>query len=193
MYREAVSVYTLDVSTPVHAKVISKTKTGVLVGERVDGIPALSGSAPNSIVANQRHVFVSNGKNDSITVLDLVNQQRLTRHPAASARAAGSSLRGIIPFGLALSPDGKRLYVAEAGINAVGVIDTQTFAVLGHLSRRLVSQSAGRIAGRQVLVRGQRERIGIGAERWTRRRFGGSIGHRQLDARDDFHFSGTPR
>lgn len=43
------------------------------------------------------------------------------------------NLRGIIPFGLALSPDQKRLYVAESGINAVGVIDVPTRRVLGHL------------------------------------------------------------
>ncbi len=41
--------------------------------------------------------------------------------------------RGVIPFGLAVSPDETRLYVAEAGINAVGVVDIPTMTVLGHL------------------------------------------------------------
>ncbi len=41
--------------------------------------------------------------------------------------------RGVIPFGLALSPDQKRLYVAESGINAVAVIDVDKLEVLGHL------------------------------------------------------------
>jgi len=41
--------------------------------------------------------------------------------------------RGVIPFGLAVSPDEKRLFVAEAGINAVGVIDIPSFRVLGHI------------------------------------------------------------
>ncbi|MBK8654553.1 MAG: hypothetical protein IPN20_11755 [Haliscomenobacter sp.] len=34
---------------------------------------------------------------------------------------------------MALSPDNKRLFVAEAGINAVGVIDIPTMKVLGHI------------------------------------------------------------
>ncbi|MFQ5771997.1 MAG: bifunctional YncE family protein/alkaline phosphatase family protein, partial [bacterium] len=43
------------------------------------------------------------------------------------------NFRGIIPFGLAISPDEKRLYVAESGINAVGVIDVATMKVIGHI------------------------------------------------------------
>ena len=41
--------------------------------------------------------------------------------------------RGVIPFGLALSPDQKRLYVAESGINAVGVINVSDQKVIGHI------------------------------------------------------------
>ena len=43
------------------------------------------------------------------------------------------SLRGLIPFGVAVSPDQKRLYVAEAGLNAVAVVDVPTLKVLGHI------------------------------------------------------------
>jgi len=32
-----------------------------------------------------------------------------------------------------MSPDGRRLYVAEMGINAIGVLDPQTLAVFGHI------------------------------------------------------------
>ena len=39
----------------------------------------------------------------------------------------------MIPFGLALSPDESTLYVAEAGINAVGVIRLSDNAILGHI------------------------------------------------------------
>ena len=38
-----------------------------------------------------------------------------------------------IPFGLAVSPDEKRVYVAESGINAVAVIDVPTLKVIGHI------------------------------------------------------------
>src|SRR5260221_3479592 len=44
-------------------------------------------------------------------------------------------LKGIQPVGLALSPDGQYLYVAEAGINAIGVLKLkkQGAVVLGHI------------------------------------------------------------
>src|SRR5262249_37278433 len=42
-------------------------------------------------------------------------------------------LRGVGPSGMAVSRDGSRLYVAESGINAVGVIDTKSGTVLGHI------------------------------------------------------------
>jgi YVTN family beta-propeller protein len=42
-------------------------------------------------------------------------------------------LRGVIPSGMVLNRGGDRLYVCESGLNAVAVIDTNTFAVLGHI------------------------------------------------------------
>ena len=51
------------------------------------------------------------GKNRVVKNIFLTPDKRLGR------------LRGVIPYGVALSPDRKRLYVAESGINAVGVID----------------------------------------------------------------------
>src|SRR5207249_3008203 len=45
-----------------------------------------------------------------------------------------ASLRGVLPFGLALSPDGARLFVAESGIDAVGVLHARTGVVLGHVA-----------------------------------------------------------
>ena len=41
--------------------------------------------------------------------------------------------RGVLPIGLTFDADSRWLLVAEAGINAVGVIDTRTHRVLGHL------------------------------------------------------------
>lgn len=128
---ESFSVWAVDLSGSA-PKVTHKIKTGFLVGEKIEGIPAVGGASPNSLVATDRFVFVSNGNNDCVSVIDpaqgIVLQNiflkplpQLTRH------------RGVIPFGLALSPDKKRLYVAEAGINAVAVIDVQQLQVLGHL------------------------------------------------------------
>jgi len=129
---EAFSVFTIDLQSSAGPVVTAKIKTGHLVGAMVEGIPAVGGSSPNSLVATDDYVFVSNGSNDNISVIDIKNDtisHEIELKPDPRIR----SFRGIIPFGLALSPDNKRLYVAEAGINAVAVIDIPSLIVLGHI------------------------------------------------------------
>jgi len=129
---ESFSVWVVSVKDPFNPAVTAKIKTGVLVGEKVEGIPAVGGSSPNSIAATSTHVFVSNGNNDNISVID-IRSDKIVREIALKPHDAVKHFRGVIPFGLAVSPDEKRLYVAEAGINALGVIDLETFRVMGHL------------------------------------------------------------
>ena len=129
---ESFSVWAIQVSNPLQPKVFSKTKTGNLVGQLVDGVPAVGGSSPNSIVTAGNYVFISNGNNDNITVLDS-REQKVITHIRLNTEEKLSKLRGIIPFGLAVSPDEKRVYVAESGINAVAVIDVPTLKVIGHI------------------------------------------------------------
>ncbi|TAE53329.1 MAG: hypothetical protein EAZ89_07535, partial [Bacteroidetes bacterium] len=128
---ESFSVWAVDLSSP-QAQVTSKIKTGFLVGEQIEGIPAVGGASPNSVVATDRYVFVSNGNNDCISVLDIKNGKLLQNIPLSPDPRLGH-WRGVIPFGLTLSPDKKRLFVAESGINAVGVIDAEQLKVLGHI------------------------------------------------------------
>ena len=47
----------------------------------------------------------------------IVEQQRLVPSPVVAR------VRGVGPSGMAVSPDGRRLYVAELGINAIAVLD----------------------------------------------------------------------
>ncbi len=128
----AMSVWTVDISVCGREAVIGKAKTGHLVGEKLEDFPAVGGSSPNSLVATEKHVYVSNGSNDSITV---VNARTGWRQKDISLEfcPAASRLRGMIPFGLALSPDQQTLYVAEAGVNAVGVVRVKDGKVLGHI------------------------------------------------------------
>lgn len=151
---EAFSVWRFDL-TPATPVVTAKIKTGFLVGQMVEDFPAVGGSSPNSVVATDQYVFVSNGNNDCVSVID-VKTNNVVKNIGLSPDARLGNLRGIIPFGLALSPDNKRLFVAEAGINAVGVIDVPTLTVKGHIptgwfpSKLKVSASGG--AGQKLIV-----------------------------------------
>ncbi|NOY36661.1 MAG: bifunctional YncE family protein/alkaline phosphatase family protein [Chlorobi bacterium] len=129
---ESFSVWSVDISQPDDARVVSKIKTGVLVGEMVEDFPAVGGSSPNSVAATPAYVFVSNGNNDNISVIGVREDTVVhTIHLDLDPRI--DHLRGKIPFGLDVSPDYKRLYVAESGINAVAVIDIPSFRVVGHI------------------------------------------------------------
>ncbi|MFZ4462873.1 MAG: hypothetical protein ACOYN5_03455 [Bacteroidales bacterium] len=129
---ESFSVWAIDVKTPLKPEITSKIKTGTLIGQMVEGIPAVGGSSPNSIVAAGNYIFISNGTNDNITVLDS-REQKIVTHIKLNPEPKIAHLRGIIPFGLVVSPDEKTVYVAESGINAVGVIDVESLKVLGHI------------------------------------------------------------
>ena len=128
---ESFSVWSIDVSSdkPI---VTSKVKTGVLVGEEIEGISAVGGSSPNSMVATDNFVYVSNGNNDNISVIDVTKKEIVSSIELKLDERLGN-LKGVIPFGLTLSPDQKRLFVAEAGINAVAVVDVATQKVMGHI------------------------------------------------------------
>ena len=126
------SVWTVDISKRGDERVVARENTGHLVGEQLEEFPAVGGSSPNSVVATESHVFVSNGSNDSITVIETATGKRLSDIDL-KVDPRLDHLRGMIPFGLALSPKNDLLYVAEAGINAVGVVRLSDRKVLGHI------------------------------------------------------------
>ncbi|MCP4640762.1 MAG: hypothetical protein GY851_10030 [bacterium] len=129
---QGMSVWSVKLGRNGKAKVDERTKSGHLVGEQLEDFPAVGGSSPNSMVVVGKRVYVSNGSNDSITVIHARSGKRqedidLILDPRAE------KLRGMIPFGLAVSPDQETLYVAEAGVNAIGVVRLSDHAVLGHI------------------------------------------------------------
>jgi DNA-binding beta-propeller fold protein YncE len=129
------SVYVIDVKHPQSAKVERVLKPGLLVGEEDDGIAAYSGSHPNSAVLSRHALFVANGNNDTISVFHPQTFKRLADIELASSCGVDAMPIGIQPVALALSPDESRLYVAEAGINAIAVIELngRHGNVIGHI------------------------------------------------------------
>jgi YVTN family beta-propeller protein len=127
--REANSLAVVDLADPAAPKIETFIHTGLAFGEGTDG-----GSSPSGVVATADRVFVSNAHNDSITVIDAktnsVTGQIDIRIPGLD------KLRGVLPIGMAYDAATGWLLVAEAGINAVGVVDTRASGqakVLGHL------------------------------------------------------------
>ena len=129
---ESFSVWAISLQKNAKPKVIAKIKTGTLVGQMVEDFPAVGGSSPNSIAATNRYVFISNGSNDNITVLD-ARKKTIVKHISLCPDERLSKLRGIIPFGLDVSPDGKKVFVTESGLNAIAVIEVETLTVIGHI------------------------------------------------------------
>ena len=124
---ESNSLWVIDLANPAAPSVLAKLRTGLPVGPE-----SVGGSSPGGIVAGLHKVFVSNSGQDSITFINAgTNQEERTvaLEPAPSLKG----LRGVLPFGLALSPDEKVLYVACAGINAVAVLDADDGTVRGYL------------------------------------------------------------
>ena len=89
---ESFSVWGVDVSNPAAPKVISRLKTGLLVGAPSDNGKTVGGSAPNFLAAHGDALFVSNGNNDIIERIDLAQErdycERADRSLAIGGRGA---------------------------------------------------------------------------------------------------------
>jgi YVTN family beta-propeller protein len=131
------SVWTYDVSDTANLKLLARLRLGKRIGgDSQDAAKsAVGGASPTGVVASGDRVYVSLAHEDAVAVLSadggrLIAEIPLTPFTGDSFRdARGRPLRGVMPAGLALR--GQRLYVTEAGINAVAVIDTAANRVLG--------------------------------------------------------------
>ena len=124
--RESNSLYVVNVEDPGAPRVDAVIRTGKPFG---DG--AIGGSSPSALLATGDRVFVSNTHNDTVTAID---PRTRTIVGEAAIRIPGlETLRGVMPVGMAFDEEHGWLLVAEAGINAVGVIDTHDMRVLGQL------------------------------------------------------------
>ena len=110
------SVCVIDVRNPVKPQVIKRVTTH---------------GAPGDILAAGDRVSVSHPQDDFVATLAAPDWNVEAEIPL---RIPGlESLRGIEPGGMAFDPLTKWLLVAEAGINAVGVIDTDKHRLIGHI------------------------------------------------------------
>ena len=124
---EAMSVYAIDLLTNTIAH---RYKTGYQIGEMVEDAEVVGGASPNSIVVGQKYAYVTNATNDNIAVIDY-RTHKILAHIPIKVDSRIDKFRGLLPFGLTLSKDEKKLYVALLGFNAVAVIDLTTRKTIG--------------------------------------------------------------
>lgn len=129
---DAQSIYQYDLTNRAEPKLARRQKAGILIHAPADGGKSVGGSSPNALLARGSSVWVSNANNDTVQELDaatLAPRRTIKLTPAPGLRR----LRGVIPSGMAMSKDGRRLFVCESGLNSVAVIDTKTSDVLGRI------------------------------------------------------------
>ena len=113
-------VYILNTANPGNIVLASK-------------IPNLS--QPSALLLNkaQTLLYIANAGSDTISVVNVVSDQPSVIATVLLRPSNVSSLPGVSPSGLALSPDEKTLYASLGDFNAVGVIDTGTNQLSGYI------------------------------------------------------------
>jgi len=122
---ESNSLCVIDVSDAASPKPVKFIRTGEPFGPH-----SLGGSSPSGVTATASIVYVSNANQDTVTVIDAAKLEVRATIPLHIPEL--QHLRGVLPIGLTIEEDSGWLLVAEAGINAIGVIDTKTDKLLGH-------------------------------------------------------------
>lgn len=123
---ESNSLAIIDLADPAKPSVEAFVRTGVPFGRETSG-----GSSPSGVAITPDYVFVSNAHNDSITVVERSSGRVRTSIPICVPGL--ENLRGVLPLGLAHYEPKNWLLVAEAGLNAVGVIDIGKLRLIGHV------------------------------------------------------------
>ena len=129
------SLWTYDVSDLGKARHVASLRLGTPIASTNDHV--IGGAAPSALVANEHAVYVALAHEDAVAVVDADGRSLETEIPLSPFTGPefqdrdGTPLRGVMPSGLTLTAD--RLYVTEAGINALAVIDLAGKRVLGHL------------------------------------------------------------
>jgi DNA-binding beta-propeller fold protein YncE len=90
-----------------------------------DGMQVVGGAGPGAVVLGKdgRVAYVALSNVDRVAVVSLAGAPRVVRD--LDLRLYPGAPYGAAPSAEALSPDGKRLYVALAGLNAVAVLDAR--------------------------------------------------------------------
>ena len=129
------SLWTYDVGDRNHPSIAAKLRLGATISETPG--QTVGGAAPTGVAVKNDAVYVSLAHDDAIVKITPDGSRVMAQaalSPFKGSRfsdAMGRPLRGVMPSGLAVQ-DG-RVYVAESGIDAVGVLDAESLQVIEHI------------------------------------------------------------
>ena len=129
------SLWTYDIRDREHPTLTAKLRLGAQIGETRG--QTVGGAAPTGVAAENDAVYVSLAHEDAVAKISADGTRLLAQtelSPFTEPRfkdAAGRPLRGVMPSGLAVHEG--RIYVAESGIDAVGVLDATSMQVVSHI------------------------------------------------------------
>ena len=86
------------------------------------------GAGPYGVAVTDR-VYISNPGSDTVSVLDTVTNTVTATIPV-NAGSTGTCLGNTPCNGVAVTPDGRKVYVGNRGLNSVSVINTATNTVI---------------------------------------------------------------
>ena len=171
---ESNSLAVIDLADPAKPKLEALIRTGLPFGQGTMG-----GSSPSGVTVGGGYVFVSIGHNDSITVIEegtnRIRAEIPIRIPGLEHLRRFADRAGMVG-------SAHWLLVAEAGINAVGVIDVGEMRLLGHIPAAWFPTRPAVAAGDGVPGQRQRPR-----HRAKQRPGAPRNVSRQLPARIDLH------
>ncbi|CAN5488225.1 beta-propeller fold lactonase family protein [soil metagenome] len=127
---EAFSVYGYDVTNPTKPRLTSVTKTGTQIGAHSSQGSVVGGSGPSFVLGVDDSVYASNSNDDTVDEIQ-ASTGRIVGSISLEPSPLVRGFRGVQPTGIAVSPDKKRLYVTESGLNSIAVIDRARRKVIG--------------------------------------------------------------
>ena len=130
--RNGDSLWSASLQNLEHPKILNKVKTGQEIGSKRNWGRVVGGSSPCALQLSGNRIYVSNANDDTIQIYSTSNLQLI--HTISLAPVPSMAhLRGVIPCQMALDQSNHSLYVCESGLNAVGVIDTNTNKLVGQI------------------------------------------------------------
>jgi YVTN family beta-propeller protein len=129
------SLWTYDVRDREHPAVTARLRLGARITE--DAEQTVGGAAPTGVTAEGDAVYVSLAHEDQVAKVSADGTRLLAQADLSPLTGPlfqdrqGRPLRGVMPSGLVVREG--RVYVAESGIDAVGVLDAASMQVVEHI------------------------------------------------------------